>query len=143
MAATCTSLQSPPRAVLTPRAASARAMPRMVVTPLACISLMMGRTLAANASAIWLRALMEARRAASRSGAFLGLTSEGRSKFDQLALRPNQRKFTHYQGYHRQRLAFFGSAFCTPTSCPQGCRHVLRPRRSSEVLAADPGARLS
>jgi len=34
-----------------PRAASARAMPRMLVTPLARISLMMGRTLAANASA--------------------------------------------------------------------------------------------
>jgi len=55
----------------------------------------------------------------------------------------NQRKFTHYQGYHRQRLAFFWPAFCTPTSCPQGCRHVLHPRRSSEVLAADPSARLS
>jgi hypothetical protein len=36
--------------------------PRILVTPLACISLMMGRTLAANASAISLRALMEARR---------------------------------------------------------------------------------
>src|SRR5262249_53120958 len=43
-------------------------MPRMLVTPLACISLMMGRTLAANASAISLRALMEARRAAARRG---------------------------------------------------------------------------
>src|SRR5215475_3054126 len=68
MAATCTSLQSPPRAVLTPRAASARAMPRMLLTPLAWISLMMGRTLAANASAASLRALMDALRAAARRG---------------------------------------------------------------------------
>src|SRR5262249_57115646 len=52
MAATCTSLQSPPRAVLTPRAVRARAMPRMLLTPLAWISLMKGRTLAARASAI-------------------------------------------------------------------------------------------
>ena len=44
------------RAVLTPRAVSARAMPRMLVTPLARISLIMGRTLAANALAISLRA---------------------------------------------------------------------------------------
>src|SRR5262249_19044704 len=68
MAATCTSLQSPQRAVLTPRAASARAMPRMLLTPLAWISLMMGRTLAANASAASLRALMDALRAAARRG---------------------------------------------------------------------------
>jgi hypothetical protein len=39
-------------------------MPRMLVTPLARISLMMGRTLAANASASSLRPLREARRAA-------------------------------------------------------------------------------
>jgi hypothetical protein len=40
----------------------------MLLTPLDCISLMMGRTLATNASAISLRALMEARRAAARRG---------------------------------------------------------------------------
>src|SRR5262245_24290522 len=63
MAATCTSLQSPPpRAVLTPRAVRARAIPRMLVTPLAWISLMMGRTLAANVSAISLRPVREAHR---------------------------------------------------------------------------------
>ena len=50
---------------------------------------------------------MEGRRAASGRGPFIGSTSDRRSKFDLLALRPNQRKFTHYQGYHRQRLAFF------------------------------------
>ena len=64
MSLTCTAVQSPPRAVLTPRAASARASPRMLLTPLAWISLMMGRTLAANA----LRALMEALRATARRG---------------------------------------------------------------------------
>src|SRR5215831_12215183 len=142
MAATCTSLQSPPpRAVLTPRAVRARAIPRMLVTPLAWISLMMGRTLAANVSAISLRPVREAHRLRRGAGLSSARHRTGVSKFDQLALRPNQRKFTHYQGYHRQRLAFFGSAFCTPTSCPQECRHVLH--RSSEVLAADPGARLS
>ena len=42
---------------MTPRAVRARAMPRMLVTPLAWISFMMGRTLAANASANSLRPL--------------------------------------------------------------------------------------
>src|SRR5262249_23012069 len=43
-------------------------MPRMLLTPLAWISLMMGRTLAANASAASLRAFMDALRAAARRG---------------------------------------------------------------------------
>src|SRR5262252_7512976 len=43
-------------------------MPRMLLTPLAWISLMMGRTLAANASAALLRTLMDAFRAAARRG---------------------------------------------------------------------------
>jgi hypothetical protein len=67
-AATITSLQEPPRAVGTPRAVRARATPRRLLSPLAWISLMMGRTLAANASAASLRALMEARQAAARRG---------------------------------------------------------------------------
>src|SRR6516165_1217594 len=67
-AATITSLQEPPRAVGTPRAVRARATPRRLLTPLAWMSLMMGRTLAANALAASLRALMEARRAATRRG---------------------------------------------------------------------------
>jgi len=43
-------------------------MPRMLLTPLAWISLMMGRTLAANASAASLRAFMDDLRAAARRG---------------------------------------------------------------------------
>ena len=38
---------------------------------------------------------------------------------------------------------FLGLPSARPHPAPQGCRHVLHPRRSSEVLAADPGARLS
>src|SRR6516162_11210439 len=67
-AATITSLQEPPRAVGTPRAVRARATPRRLLTPLAWISLMMGRTLAANASASSLRAAIERRRASSNRG---------------------------------------------------------------------------
>src|SRR5262245_13256004 len=73
----------------------------------------------------------------------VGSISDRRSSLTRLLFRPNQRKFTHYQVYHRQRLAFFWPAFRTPKSCPQGCRDVLHPRSSSEVLAADPGARPS
>jgi len=50
MAATCTSLQSPPRAVLTPRAARARAIPH-TGDAVRLYLVMIGRTLAANASA--------------------------------------------------------------------------------------------
>ena len=48
---TCTAVHAPPRAVLTPRAVSPLATPRRDRTPLARISLMIGRTLDANASA--------------------------------------------------------------------------------------------
>src|SRR5262249_14538723 len=68
MSLTCTAVQSPPRAVRTPRAVRALATPRRLLTPLAWISLMMGRTLAANASAASLRALLDALRAAARRG---------------------------------------------------------------------------
>src|SRR5262245_51781290 len=68
MSLTCTAVQSPPRAVRTPRAVRALATPRRPLTPLAWISLMMGRTLAANASAASLRALLDALRAAARRG---------------------------------------------------------------------------
>jgi hypothetical protein len=74
---------------------------------------------------------MEARRAASRRGPFIGSTSDRRSKFDQLALRPNQRKFTHYQGYHRQRLAFF---FALPSARP----HPARKDIGMFYIHADP-----
>jgi hypothetical protein len=57
---TATRASDPPRA--------ARATPRRLLTPLAWISLMMGRTLAANASAPSLRTLMDAFRAAARRG---------------------------------------------------------------------------
>jgi hypothetical protein len=76
-------LQLPPRAVLTPRAVRARAMPRMLLTPLVWISLMIGRTLAANASRCLLRASMDARRTEASRGApsFLAarLSGGGRS----------------------------------------------------------------
>ena len=62
-------LQLPPRAVLTPRAVRARAMPRMLLTPLVWISLMIDRTLAANASRCLLRASMDARRTEASRGA--------------------------------------------------------------------------
>jgi len=74
---------------------------------------------------------MEARRAASRRGPFIGSTSDRRSKFDQLALRPNQRKFTHYQGYHRRRLAFL---FGLPSARP----HAARKDIGMFYIHADP-----
>ena len=56
-AVTCTGVQTPPRAVATPRALSALAMARNDVAPLAFICSMTGSTLAAKRSAF---ALLEA-----------------------------------------------------------------------------------
>ena len=56
-AVTCTGVQTPPRAVATPRALSALAMPRNDVAPLAFICSITGSTLAAKRSAF---ALLEA-----------------------------------------------------------------------------------
>ena len=56
MSLTWTALHSPPRAILMPRAISALATPRKLPMPLFCISRMIGRTLAANASAVSIRA---------------------------------------------------------------------------------------
>src|SRR5262249_31019209 len=133
ISASCTSRQSPPRAALTPPAVRVRG----------------DAAQGGHARRLYLlndggKRIDELATAFERgSQGCVGSISDRRSKFDPLALRPNQRKFTHYQGYHRQRLAFFWPAFCTPKSCRQGCRDVLHPRWSSEVLAADPGARLS
>src|SRR5262249_43659655 len=97
IAATCTSLQSPPRAVLTPRAVKARAMPRRLLTPL------MGRALAANASAASLRAFMDALRAAAGrepprlTPRRLAAASGGRPRPERLADPPHQEARSHRQ----------------------------------------------
>src|SRR5262245_45948543 len=68
MSLTCTAVHSPPRAVFTPRADSALATPRRLLTPLFWISRMIGRTLAAKASAASLRAAFVISMASARRG---------------------------------------------------------------------------
>ena len=108
-----------------PRAVRARAMPRMLVTPLPCI---------ANASAISLQALMEARRAAASRGPLVRYVEpiQGNHRVE---------KLTHCSACFENDWRFCGSAFCTPTSSPQVRRHVVgkrvHPHRSAEAPATD------
>ena len=74
---------------------------------------------------------MEARRAASRRGPFIGSTSDRRSRFDQLALRPNLKKIYSLSGLPSAAAGIF---FGLPSARP----HAARKDIGMFYIHADP-----